>query len=846
MSKNTSDKPKSNKKGSVRLIAILGIVVFLSVLTISSTLNRKKLEKEIDGMLDYLKTQCISYDEVTASDKSKSLMWLSDEVAEIARDIARDNAEVDEAYLNDHADGQRISGVIVTDENNNILYEYNKTNKNFEFLQSIINSKTIKDVGKYRSKIAVERVIIDDNMYDIAAVSREDSPGTVIGYYYQNIISVHSKDTAVENLLKVYNVDMNGMLIITDGEKVYSSNDDNINDKNVEDCEIISVLDAAKPSGNLIKFRYDGKTYYGGKAKCRDYHLYVYYPMMSAFSQSINVMVYTLFIVVAFWLTMLVLNQKSDNAHILEINKQNSIIGAISEIYSTTVLVDFKSNNLKVLKAPEKISNVFGKTDNDYDVFLNICDLYIDEEYREGHRAFIDMSTMQERLEGKKNIGFAYKDVNDTWYHTMIIPREKDENGNAVSAVLATRDVTEQVEREREYNEKLIKSVQEANKANIAKTDFLRRMSHDVRTPINGIRGMLEIANHFPNDMKKQTECRKKIWSASGYLLDLVNDILDMSKLESGEITLENVPFNYNSVVNDVVSMTKVQANERDVTFDVIDNGSIENPNIIGSPLHLRRIYMNIVSNAVKYTPAKGSVTLCTREIKISPNCSEYEFICYDTGIGMSKEFQKHMFEPFTQENSDVRTSYKGTGLGLAITKSLVEKMGGSISVSSEKGRGTTFSVKMPFEINKNAKEDDNSLQTAQESDLIKGVKVLLVEDNDLNMEIAEFILENEGAIVAKAWNGQQAVDIFRESKPGDIDVILMDLMMPELNGIQATKLIRSMNRADASTIPIIAMTANAFKEDMEMSREAGMNEHLAKPLDSQKIITTIAKYIKK
>ena len=846
MSKNTSDKPKSNKKGSVRLIAILGIVVFLSVLTISSTLNRKRLEKEIDGMLDYLKTQCISYDEVTASDKSKSLMWLSDEVAEIARDIARDNAEVDEAYLNDHADGQRISGVIVTDENNNILYEYNKTNKNFEFLQSIINSKTIKDVGKYRSKIAVERVIIDDNMYDIAAVSREDSPGTVIGYYYQNIISVHSKDTAVENLLKVYNVDMNGMLIITDGEKVYSSNDDNINDKNVEDCEIISVLDAAKSSGNLIKFRYDGKTYYGGKAKCRDYHLYVYYPMMSAFSQSINVMVYTLFIVVAFWLTMLVLNQKSDNAHILEINKQNSIIGAISEIYSTTVLVDFKSNNLKVLKAPEKISNVFGKTDNDYDVFLNICDLYIDEEYREGHRAFIDMSTMQERLEGKKNIGFAYKDVNDTWYHTMIIPREKDENGNAVSAVLATRDVTEQVEREREYNEKLIKSVQEANKANIAKTDFLRRMSHDVRTPINGIRGMLEIANHFPEDMEKQTECRKKIWSASGYLLDLVNDILDMSKLESGEITLENVPFNYNSVVNDVVSMTKVQANERGVTFDVIDNGSIENPNIIGSPLHLRRIYMNIVSNAVKYTPAKGSVALCTREIKISPNRSEYEFICYDTGIGMSKEFQKHMFEPFTQENSDVRTSYKGTGLGLAITKSLVEKMGGSISVSSEKGRGTTFSVKIPFEINKNAKEDDNSLQTAQESDLIKGVKVLLVEDNDLNMEIAEFILENEGAIVTKAWNGQQAVDIFRESKPGDIDVILMDLMMPELNGIQATKLIRSMNRADASTIPIIAMTANAFKEDMEMSREAGMNEHLAKPLDSQKIITTIAKYIKK
>ena len=846
MSKNTSDKPKSNKKGFSQLIIVIGIAIFLIIFALSSIRDRRNLENEIQGTLDYLKSQCISYDAVTASDKSKSLMWLSDEVIEVVRDMERDNTAIDSNYLKNHADGQRLTGIIVTDENNELLCEYNKADSDYYFWKSIIDSKTMSDVSEHEEKVVVERVETNGAIYDFAAVSRRDKPGVVFGYYCQNTGAVRSKYTAVENLLGVYNLDMDGTLIITDGERVYSANDENINGKDVEDCDVISVLDNTKQNGNLLKFSYNGKTYYGGKAKCRDYHLYVYYPMMSAFSQCMNIMLYTLFIIVAFLFIMSAIHQKSNNAHIMEINKQNSIIGAISEIYLITFLVDIKRQVVKVLKSPKEINDMFGHTGNDYHALTQACDLYLDEKYRKAHSEFIDISTIQERLKDRENLSFTYKDIYSKWYQTFIIPREKDAEGNAVSAVLATRDVTEQIEKEHEYNNKLIKSAEEANKANIAKTDFLRRMSHDVRTPINGIRGMLEIANHFPNDMEKQTECRKKIWSASGYLLDLVNDILDMSKLESGEITLENVPFNYNSVVNDVVSMTKVQANERGVTFDVIDNGSIENPNIIGSPLHLRRIYMNIVSNAVKYTPAKGSVTLCTREIKISPNRSEYEFICYDTGIGMSKEFQKHMFEPFTQENSDVRTSYKGTGLGLAITKSLVEKMGGSISVSSEKGRGTTFSVKIPFEINKNAKEDDNSLQTAQESDLIKGVKVLLVEDNDLNMEIAEFILENEGAIVTKAWNGQQAVDIFRESKPGDIDVILMDLMMPELNGIQATKLIRSMNRADASTIPIIAMTANAFKEDMEMSSEAGMNEHLAKPLDSQKIITTIAKYIKK
>ncbi len=329
---------------------------------------------------------------------------------------------------------------------------------------------------------------------------------------------------------------------------------------------------------------------------------------------------------------------------------------------------------------------------------------------------------------------------------------------------------------------------------------------------------------------------------ASGFLLDLVNNVLDMNKLESGEVRLDEVSFDLEKLVRETNSVIEVQANERDIALH--DNGvHAEHRRLIGSPVHLRQVMQNIESNAVKYTPEGGTVTVSCNEIDAKNGVATLEFICADTGIGMSEEFQKHAFEPFAQENTAACTAYLGTGLGLAITKELVEQMGGTIDFQSRQNRGTTFVIQIPLRIDAVASAPKPEKEKAPAAGSVQGAKILLVEDNDLNMEIAQFLLESEGAEVTQAWNGREAVELFAASAPGTYDVILMDVMMPLMGGLEATRVIRAMKRADAATVPIFAMTANAFQDDIQRSRAAGMNEHLTKPLNAEKLIAMIARY---
>ena len=402
--------------------------------------------------------------------------------------------------------------------------------------------------------------------------------------------------------------------------------------------------------------------------------------------------------------------------------------------------------------------------------------------------------------------------------------------------------LVEQNKREKEYKEKLMESAKKAEQANTAKTEFLQRMSHDIRTPINGIRGMIELADYYSDDLQKQEECRKKIWDASGLLLELINEVLDMGKLESGEILLEEREFNLKKLLGDIVNVVEKQSKEHQLEIVQCDY-QIEHWNLIGSPIHIKRMLMNILSNAVKYNRYNGKIILDCREVSCIGNVALIEFICKDTGIGMSKEFQEHIFEPFAQEFNSARSSFGGTGLGMPIAKSLVETMGGNIEFESEKNVGTTFRLKIPFKIDDCVHIEEPTEEEHNVS--IEGVRVLVAEDNDLNMEITEFVLSSVGAVVIKASNGQEAIEIFEKSEVGEIDIILMDVMMPGVDGLAATRIIRSMSREDAKTIPIIAMTANAFSEDRLRAVEAGMNEHLSKPLESTVIIKTIAKYLK-
>ena len=397
-------------------------------------------------------------------------------------------------------------------------------------------------------------------------------------------------------------------------------------------------------------------------------------------------------------------------------------------------------------------------------------------------------------------------------------------------------------EKDEKYKAELLIAAKKAEAANEAKTEFLQRMSHDIRTPINGICGLVNVADHYADNVEKQTEYRTKVKEASTLLLELVNDVLDMSKLESGEIVLEEVPFNLSSISREVFAVIEQVAAEQNIRI-VWEKKEITHRDLIGSAGYVKRVMMNILSNAVKYNRENGQIYISCIEIPSEqPEMTTMEFVCRDTGIGMAEEFQKRIFEPFAQEHAGSRTKFAGTGLGMPISKKLIEKMGGTITFESAEGIGTTFVIRVPFKIDLDVDIREEQADVSEKS--IKGLHILLAEDNELNMEIAEFVLQNEGAEVSKAWNGEETVELFRKSESGEFDAILMDIMMPVMNGYEATKMIRSLDREDAKVIPIIAMTANAFTEDRLRAKEAGMNEHIAKPFDVKLLVKIIHKLV--
>lgn len=418
--------------------------------------------------------------------------------------------------------------------------------------------------------------------------------------------------------------------------------------------------------------------------------------------------------------------------------------------------------------------------------------------------------------------------------------------GGAIAATALARRhaerqrLTDLLLQERDYGDKLTKAAREASSANSAKTEFLRRMSHDLRTPINGIRGMVEVGDANADDLQKQTECRSKIWTASGLLLDLANEALDMSRLESGQVDLDLVPTNLVVLNREVCDILERQAEERLVTI-ICDQQTLDHPYARVSATHLKRLLVNIAGNAVKYSRRGGYVRLACREVEPVDGVPIYEYTITDNGIGMSEQFQQHLYEPFSREEQRVEGASSGTGLGAPIAKQLVELMGGTMSFTSTLGQGTTFTIRLPFEQCKRSEIPQAVRVDAVDVDAVRGLRVLLVEDNELNAEIAQFTLDRAGAIVTHVKDGESAVETFAASAPHEYDVVLMDIMMPGIDGLEATRQIRALEREDAATTPIIAVSANAFAEDRRLSREAGMDAHLSKPVSSRELVEALA-----
>ena len=522
-----------------------------------------------------------------------------------------------------------------------------------------------------------------------------------------------------------------------------------------------------------------------------------------------------------------------------ETRLSNEIISAIAKSYCSIYRIDVQKDFFEEVSNDSEIHKLTGNRGCALEKLYQLCDTMVAPEYRPLIRPFLDVSTLSARLKTEECISTEYRMCDGSWHRMLFTVKKRDESGNVTHVLCTVRSISDSKRREENLNFAAEAAKREAE----MKTRFLATMSHDIRTPLNGIIGMVNMGNQYADDPQMQQKIREKVMESLKYLVSLVNDVLDMNKLQSGDLKDYQLLFDLTTVLRELNQIYDERAAKKGIQYEIDwKNGTYSHIALVGNPVYLGRILSNILDNAIKFSQVGSVITVWVKEEALDDGRAFFTFYCKDQGVGMSEDFIAHAFDMFSQESQTSRSRYEGTGLGLAITKQLVDRMDGRIELKSKIGVGTTVVVKIPFKIGVQDKisnsPENNSVSLEDYS--VEGMRALVVEDNELNMEIARCILEDSGMEVTCAADGQEAVEIFGKSALDYFGVIYMDVMMPRMNGLDAARIIREMKRRDAMRVPIIAMSANAFAEDIINSRLAGMNAHLAKPLDAEKMIVAL------
>lgn len=815
------------------LLSVLGLWLIWNHLTDECL---SEASRTADTILSRMRTRSLDHSLQEDNDETKSLIRLLDKTRELNY-REKDVKFFPESALTEYVKDQRLTGAVILNSRlEPVLYE---AGDGLFPWQTVVQRVFVKNILTYPFKQFAAREAFDDiGFYDYGVVARQNSAGLVMTWEKKKPgqFGVVSKDLYPGDTFA-----MDSLVFVVRKGLIVSTNLEGWNGQSQQKCPFLSA-----PSRHLAAYDFNlydvqGEKWYGRFTQVKGHQVFVLIPEARLFEFRKSEFGEVLFGFVLVLGLMALVRIRTGQSYMQKLQTQFDTIQGISSIYVSTYLVRIPENSVQLLKSTTEIRRIYRPGMRATDFFRTYLNMEIAPSCIAEAWAFFNIETLGERLASTCKLETKLKLKDGRWIRVMAIPQARNKSGTLTACLLTSRDITEEQQHEAVVQKQLREAAEAANSAAVAKMQFLRHMSHDVRTPINGIRGLLEVARRAPNDVQRQTYCREKIWMISGTLLELVNDVLDMSKLDSGGERLESVPFDISELMEELVVMTQPIADKQGVLIKRRMEGSWWR--VIGSRKHLRRICTNLIFNAVKFTPAGGSVTIGCRAISAGSGNMTLEFSCRDTGRGMSKEFQKHIFEPFQQEDSNAaRTTYQGTGLGLVITKQLVQLMGGSIDFVSELGRGTTFTVRIPLKT-----DDSVSVETSDEPDIhlkdLKGMRVLLVEDNEINREIAHCFLSDAGVEVTEVTNGDEAVKKFEETAPGTFDLILMDIMMPLVDGLEATRRIRALPRSDAAAIPIVAMTANVFDDDIEECIRAGMNKHLSKPLDCEKLFRVLSVY---
>lgn len=843
---------------TVQKAIAIGCVLIMIVMLVMGHAETRKVTKLADATMSTIKQQCASFNKLVASDRTKSLFRLIELMQILRQDLHEDSSHVNDAYLEQYCDSLRLSGVAVLSGDFKLEASgYTRFFQEENWMASSDGEK-IKDILYFPKKMYAERVEADGEYYDICAVARTDADGIIIGYYQQPSALISDTESDLESLLTGLRLERNGHYAIVEDGVVRATSDMIIKDQNVSANPILTGLSSIPKDGHLhiVSVQEEHRYYWGYRSAYEGYILYVYYPISVMLSGPL--IGAALFAVLYLFLCMLYFGVRNralrENKEELEVSNDRlrqtiKTLEALETIYFSLYYVDVKENRYETIYQAPWLVDLIPKIG----VYTELKQLFVDKmivpefceeiDHRMSPEFISDSLSSKNITEVRKSFYTDYQSIRGDelrWCRVTATPVDHDEEGKPIHVLALVQDINKDKERESNYQNKIIQEAQKAKMANLAKSEFLRRISHDIRTPINGIQGFINLAAKHPDDSEMQAHCRDGASLALHTLLEMVNNVLDMSKLETNDITLEEKPFDLTELLKEINTIIQPQAQAREIHGVNVRHGDVPIPHVIGSPRHLSQILLNLEINAVKYGRPGGYINFYTRMVSADEQTVTYEFICADNGVGMSEEFQEHLFEPFTQETDGARTRYEGTGLGLAIVKKLVDAMHGTVTCESKKNVGTTFRVQLTFLIDQEYQME----QSESDETILQGKHVLLVEDNELNMEIAEYMFLDRGAEVTKAWDGQEAVEKFAESENGYYDVIFMDIMMPKMNGLEAARAIRALERDDAKKIPMIAMSANAFSDDIQQSMDAGMDAHIAKPIDEKKILLACSKLL--
>lgn len=841
--------PERRRKVRRRWLAILASVCFAAIsFCLVAHVEQQRIMRTISGHLEDIQTVCQKYDDYRLGNGTAELQDIVNRAVVLSgytENVDLSRTDVLERY----ARNVGLAGIVVLDGDLNVVGNVDMDGQeNAALIDHVLSEEHARSVLEHPVKVFADHVQIEDRYYGYTLVARQGVEGVILCYANSVLLQNDKYELTLNTLLNLETLDSGEIVTVADGVNILATNAERLQGLAVKDAPIAqtSVHEMIDADHSVMKYSLGGRTWYGLHETYRNsYHIYISYPLSASLRRCA---VQTLAVFAAYIMACLLalgIRQYQQRKRLLQVEKEYHLISAIGSIYSVNLLIYPDEDRWEALLETPLLRKIVGDTESAREMLAAFCSQGVAENDQEGFARFADLNDVSDRLRGKAFEGFSFEDCFGRWYQAQLIPQWHGTDGKLASVMFLLHNMTDQRRREMDYQERLRKMAEEAALANAAKTDFLRRMGHDLRTPINGIRGMAEIGRSCGQDASRSAECFDKILSVSGFLLELVNNVLDMSKLEAGETHWENAPFDMREVLHNILVVIESQATDRNVEI-LAEKPKGEHWHLIGSPLNVQRVIQNIISNAVKYNRPGGSVQLSFREECFDGEKATFVFVCADTGIGMSEEFQAHAFETFAQEDGSVRTSYAGSGLGLPIAKRTVEYLGGTIDFVSERNRGTTFTVRLPLPVDKNHMDAPVCEAKPARQDGVEGVNILLAEDNPLNREIAEYMLRERGARVVSVENGQAALDCFAASAPGEFDLILMDIQMPKMDGMEATRRIRALSRPDAAKIPIFAMTANAFPEDIAMGREAGMNEHMSKPLDFEEVVGMIWKYVKK